>query len=328
LYLIYISKLQKGQNQMQKYPLKLKGYTADYIWGGEKLARFWNKEGKRIAESWEVSLYPGRESVIANGSLAGTNLRELLQKKSEWFGAATRFADFPLLVKIIDAASDLSVQVHPSDEYALKAEGGYGKTEMWYVAEAEKGAAIYYGLNRSLTKSEFLQSLQDNKIEELLNEVKIKEGDCFFIQSGTLHAIKAGAVIVEVQQNSNLTYRVYDYDRWDSYGNKRELHIEKAVEVADFKKTDTQMIKNYCSIPPNTLVYLNGCNYFSAYTARVESKMEIGDNNSFCALTALSGSGHIGGEPFVKGDTYLLPCGYFVKAEARGARFIITKVEE
>jgi len=313
---------------MQKYPLKLQGYTADYIWGGQKLAKNWGKQGEQIAESWELSLYPERESVILNGMLAGLNLAELMQKEPAWFGKAAHYQPFPLLVKLIDAAKDLSIQVHPSDEYAARVEGGYGKSEMWYVAEAEPDASIYFGLKQDMDKPTFLRSIKEGKLEQLLNKVKIKEGDCVFIGSGTLHAINAGATIIETQQNSNLTYRVYDYNRKDQFGNLRELHIQKALEVSKLNVTDTQTIKNYQDIEKNKLIYLGGCRYFASYIVHLQGELLLGAKDSFLAFTVISGSGKVAGEELGKGDTYLLPCGFFAPVCAKDARLIITKLGE
>lgn len=313
---------------MQKYPLKLKGFVANYIWGGEKLAKFWGKQGEQIAESWEFSFYPKKESIISNGALVGVSLAELLAMYPKWLGRAAEFKPFPLLIKLIDAAQDLSVQVHPSDEYALRVEGGYGKTEMWYVADVEQDSYIYYGLKRNVDKGQLLQSIKENSVESLLNKVKIKKGDCIFIPSGTLHAINAGATIVEIQQNSNITYRVYDYNRKDAQGNTRELHIEKAVQVSNLGITDTQNIKNYSKIEKNTSVFLGGCKYFKSYIMHLHNQVDIGDNGSFCALTIVEGGGEIEGEQFSKGDTYLLPCGYYANLFSQDARLLITKVGE
>ncbi len=312
----------------KKYPLKLKGYTASYLWGGENLSKSWGKQGRQVAESWELSLYPERESVIINGALAGLNLTELLAKEPRWFGRSTSYHSFPLLVKIIDAAKDLSIQVHPSDEYALRVEGSYGKSEMWYVAEAKQGASIFFGLKQDTDKATFLQSIEEDKLEQLLNKVEIKQGDCVFIGSGTLHAINAGATIIEVQQNSNLTYRVYDYNRKDNNGNTRELHLEKALEVSNLTVIDTQFIKNYQDIEKNVPVYLGGCKYFTSSILHLQGEFMLGDKDSFVTFTVVSGSGEVAGEKFGKGDTYLLPCGLFMPISAKDARIIITKLGE
>ena len=211
-------------------PIKLAPAFKDYLWGGTKLKTEFDKKSdlQKVAESWELSTHKDGQSIVANGEFKGLTLSEYIEKNGrECIGKnAMAFEFFPILIKFIDAADNLSVQVHPSDEYALSNEGEYGKTEMWYVLDCEKDAFLYYGLNREITKEEFAERIKENMLLEVLNKVKVNKGDVFFINSGTIHAIGKGIVICEIQQNSNTTYRVYDYDRRDKNGNTRELHVK------------------------------------------------------------------------------------------------------
>lgn len=217
-------------------PLKLKAAFQDYIWGGTRLREEFGKESdlERLAESWELSCHPAGPAVIMNSVNKGLTLKEYLEQ--DWAArvgeGAARFSTFPVLIKLIDACQDLSVQVHPDDRYAREHEGGEnGKTECWYIVDCEEGAALAYGFNRELTKEEFRASIQNGTLLDVVQLVPVNKGDVFFIEPGTLHAIGAGILIAEIQQNSNITYRVYDYDRVGLDGKPRELHIDKAVDV-------------------------------------------------------------------------------------------------
>ncbi len=217
-------------------PIRLKPAFKDYLWGGRRLVEEFNKacDLDIVAESWELSTHKDGSSIICGGEFDGMSFRDFVEKYgSEVLGKrALAFDNFPILIKFIDAKDNLSVQVHPDDAYALENEGEYGKTEMWYILACDEGASLYYGFRRELTKDELVQRIENNTLLEVLNKVPVKKGDVFFIEAGTVHAIGAGTVICEIQQNSNTTYRVYDYDRRDKNGNPRELHIEKAVEVS------------------------------------------------------------------------------------------------
>ena len=207
---------------------KLDPAIKDNIWGGNKLREYGkNTDKDRIAESWELSFTNGGEAKIYDG-------REMSEAfpKDTWGEACQKFHAFPVLTKFIDAKDNLSVQVHPSDAYALENEGQFGKTEMWYVVDAEDGAGLYMGLERECGKDEFAAAVADGSVESLLSFKKVRQGDVYFIPSGTIHAIGAGVVIFEIQQNSTLTYRLYDYMRRDKDGNLRELHVDKAMKVS------------------------------------------------------------------------------------------------
>ena len=209
----------------------------DYIWGGQRLKTDFGIQSdlNPLSEAWVLSCHPDGPSVLADGPDKGMTLRAWLDKAGkEALGTACEpFEDFPMLIKLIDAKKDLSIQVHPSDAYALEHEGQYGKTEMWVVLDAEPGASLYYGFDREVSLEEFSSRVSDGTLTEVLRKVPVKPGDVFFIPSGTLHAIGAGLVIAEIQQNSNVTYRVFDYGRLGADGKPRALHVEKALAVTD-----------------------------------------------------------------------------------------------
>ncbi|MDD6736309.1 MAG: class I mannose-6-phosphate isomerase [Clostridiales bacterium] len=294
---------------MDKYmPVKLSPAFKDYLWGGTRLKEEYNKKTdmQPLAESWELSCHKDGESRIAGGCRDGKTLseyieycgRDILGKNAE------RFDYFPVLIKLIDAKTDLSVQVHPDDEYALENEGEYGKTEMWYVLEADPGAHLYYGFNRDVTRREFAEKIKNNTITEVLNRVNVKKGDVFFIGAGTLHAICGGIVICEIQQNSNTTYRVYDYDRRDKNGKTRPLHIEKALEVTNLNKAP--------EIKKPSGDVLAECKYFrvSHMTVSGRSRLLMGED-SFAGVIVAEGNGKMlynGQElSLLKGDSYFVP---------------------
>lgn len=217
--------------------LKLKPSCKDYLWGGHRLAEEYGVkyDGEVLAEAWELSCHSDGPSYIANGMYAGKTLQEYIDiKGKEVLGLnCRRFRDFPILTKFIDAKQSLSVQVRPSNRYALKNEGQYGKTEMWYVMDADPGAYLYYGFKTEISKEEFAKRIEEDTLLEVLNAVPVQKGDVLFIESGTIHAIGAGILIAEIQQNSNVTYRVYDYGRVGKDAKKRDLHIEKALAVTN-----------------------------------------------------------------------------------------------
>lgn len=215
--------------------LKLAPGFKSYLWGGHRLVDEYHKNfsGEVLAESWELSCCQHCPSTIANGKYIGRTLEEYIQKEGkDILGThCKRFKDFPILVKFIDAKENLSIQVHPDHEFAIKNEGQCGKSEMWYVMEANEGAYLFYGFKQEISKEEFVQRIKNDTLLEVLNTVPVQKGDVFFIDTGTIHAIGKGIVVAEIQQNSSLTYRVYDFGRVDKYGKKRDLHIEKALAV-------------------------------------------------------------------------------------------------
>lgn len=290
--------------------LKLKPSCKDYIWGGQRLKTEYNKQydGDRLAETWELSCHADGETLIADGKFAGRPLREYIENRGRQVLGTNclKFSDFPVLIKLIDAKQDLSVQVHPTDAYALEKEGQYGKTEMWYIAECEKDACLYYGFSREVSREELRRRIQEETILEVLNRVPVRKGDVYFLEAGTVHAIGKGIVIAEIQQNSNVTYRMYDYGRVGADGRKRELHIEKSLDAADRRAKARSK-----SFTP----HLGKCPYFCVDKLVLDGKMlrkseGVLNEDSFLHLLILDGEGCVcGGEEevdFRKGDSIFL----------------------
>ena len=285
---------------MQKI-YRLTPATKDNLWGGNKLRAYGkNADSEIIAETWELSFTQGGEAKIEDGR---TTVEAF--PRDTWGTNAAKFPFFPTLTKFIDAREKLSVQVHPSDEYALKNEGQYGKTEMWYVVEADEGAGLYMGLERRANPDEFLAAVKDGSVEKLLSFKEVRAGDVFFIPSGTIHAIGAGVVIFEIQQNSTLTYRLYDYMRRDKAGNLRELHVEKAMSVCD--------LDVYKEAPrvENSPEIIGKCEYFETakYKLNFTNLPLFVDESSFLSVTCVGGEGTIEGEKIAKGDSFFIPAG-------------------
>ena len=312
--------LTKAEKEMPPM-IKLSPAFKDYLWGGTKLKEKFGKESDLdiVAESWELSAHPdGRSKVVRNSDdMADMYFDELTAKAGkEILGWKCRYmSDFPILIKFIDAKNPLSIQVHPNDDYALMYEDEYGKNEMWYILEAEEGAGIYCGFNRETSKEEVIKKIEDNTILEILNRVPAKKGDVFFIKAGTVHAIGAGIMICEIQQSSNCTYRLYDYDRKDKFGNKRELHIDKALDVLNFSKYEGQNIKDSeKNVNGNIEKRLACCKYFNCVGYTVKKKMEIEiSEKSFKSLICVDGFGKIRMEgeeiEFKKGDSIFIAAG-------------------
>lgn len=278
----------------------------DYLWGGQRLKTDFGIQSELdpLAEAWVLSCHPDGPSVLANGPCAGMTLAAYLEKagKDALGTACESFENFPMLIKLIDAKKDLSIQVHPSDEYALANEGQYGKTEMWVVLDAEPGASLYYGFDREISLEEFSRRVSDGTLTEVLRKVPVKAGDVFFIPSGTLHAIGAGLVIAEIQQNSNVTYRVFDYGRLGADGKPRALHVEKALAVTDRRPAPKLDFGEH----------LGSCRYFTTDGCQGAFQGNC-DETSFHALLVTEGEGELtcGGEtqPVKKGQCFFLPAG-------------------
>lgn len=280
---------------------KLEPAIKDNIWGGNKLREYGkNTDKDRIAESWELSFTNGGEAKIHDG-------REMSEAfpKDTWGEACQKFHAFPVLTKFIDAKDNLSVQVHPSDAYALENEGQFGKTEMWYVVDAEEGAGLYMGLERECGKDEFAAAVADGSVESLLSFKKVRQGDVYFIPSGTIHAIGAGVVIFEIQQNSTLTYRLYDYMRRDKDGNLRELHVDKAMKVS--------LLEPYkeAKFDTDDASVIGKCEYFETrkYQLNFTKKRFNVEKDSYLSITCVKGEGTIEGEKIGLGDTFFIPAG-------------------
>lgn len=218
-------------------PFLLKPVGKDYLWGGKRLQSEFGKDCgmNPLAETWECSTHPDGISIVVSGIYAGQNLKEVLEEHPEYLGSCSdTYSELPIIIKLIDAQQNLSVQVHPNDAYAKTYENGQnGKTEMWYILDAAPDAHLVYGFCQTISRSELRQHLENGTIEPYLNWIHVKKGDVFFIKAGTVHAIGAGILLAEIQQSSNLTYRLYDYNRTDQNGNKRKLHIERALNVID-----------------------------------------------------------------------------------------------
>ncbi len=292
--------------------LKLKPSCKDYIWGGSRLKEEYGIEydGDVLAEAWELSCHPDGPSYIINGEYAGKTLQQYIDTEAkEVLGThCRRFRDFPILTKFIDAKDNLSIQVHPDNRYALKNEGQYGKTEMWYVMDAGENAFLYYGFKHEIDKEEFARRIKEDILLEVLNAVPVQKGDVLFIESGTIHAIGKDILIAEIQQNSNVTYRVYDYGRVGKDGKKRDLHIEKALAVT----RRVPIIKDKSSYP-----HVADCDYFTVDKLNLDGRMMhrmegCVSEESFVSILIMDGEGTIScGEQvdYQKGDSLFLPAG-------------------
>ena len=303
--------------------LKLIPALKDYVWGGNRLKTLYGREGgDKVAESWEVSVHPDGPSGIAGG---GT-LAEYLAARPEAAGAA---GGLPVLIKYIDAAQNLSVQVHPDDAFARREEGDNGKTEMWYVIGAEEGAGIYCGFRKDTDKDAFLAKVQDGSVQELLNFIPVKAGDCFLIEAGTVHAIGAGCLICEVQQSSNVTYRVYDYGRLVN-GKPRQLHLDKAMRVINFSafRDRTGSGKKEPAGEGCALRHLTQCRYFRCRELTLGGTFAEQNGGSFTAIDFLSGEGEINGERFCAGDSFFIPCGEKFEIKGKGLAVLTDSPKE
>ncbi|WP_457611092.1 type I phosphomannose isomerase catalytic subunit [Lutibacter sp.] len=287
------------------------------IWGGNKLVTKLNKNSllQNVGESWEISDVENNVSIVSNGDLKDKSLKELLQiYKANLIGKNnySNFGDkFPLLIKFIDAKQDLSIQVHPNDELAKKYHNSFGKTEMWYIIEADKKAKLILGFKDAITPKEYVHLLKEKKIMTVLNCENVKKGDAFFIEPGTVHSIGAGIVLAEIQQTSDITYRIYDFDRVDVDGNKRELHTELAIEALNFSnKID---IKRNYSTKINTFNNIVTCTYFKTNFLPVvnEKVIDYSKTDSFVIFMCVEGNATISifdnSETVIFGETVLIP---------------------
>lgn len=267
--------------------MRLEPAFKDNLWGGTKLRTVFGKKCDYdvIGESWELSAHPDGQSVIASGIFTGMYFGEFIEKYGhDVVGWKSSSLDrFPVLIKFIDAKKDLSIQIHPDDDYALEIENEFGKNEMWYVVDCEPGALLYCGLKKDSSKEEIRERIENNTITDILNKIEVHKGDCVMVKAGTIHAIGAGILICEIQQNSNCTYRMYDYDRKDKFGNKRELHIDKAIDVVDVKKYKP-FISDNKDVPEGAEVLVS-CKYFECYkyvlgsdAAEADHASDIEDN--------------------------------------------------
>ncbi|KZS41459.1 mannose-6-phosphate isomerase [Aquimarina aggregata] len=299
------------------YPLKFHPILKEKIWGGNKLKTILHKKTtqENVGESWEISTVNEQISIVSNGQFEGESLKGLIQKfKGKILGESIyqEFGDqFPLLIKFIDAKTDLSVQLHPDDELAKKRHNSFGKTEMWYVAQADENAKLIIGFNKDTNKEEYEDFLNKGKITELLNFEEISEGDSYFINAGKIHAIGGGALIAEIQQTSDITYRVYDWDRQDKEGNYRELHTDLALDALDFKAEDDFKLKY--ALEKNKVNQLISSKYFTTNTLSIDQSTErtYKDLDSFKILMCVGGKGEIKTNEITTtislGETVLIP---------------------
>jgi len=300
------------------YPLKFRPVYQERIWGGNRLHTLLNKEvcqNGGCGESWELSAVEGHVSVVSNGFLAGNDLQELIEiymadlvgeRVFEKFGE-----EFPLLIKFIDAADDLSIQVHPNDELAKKRHNAYGKTEMWYVLHADEGAMLNSGFNQPVDRQKYIEYFESGRLTEILNFEPVKAGDVFFIPAGRVHAIGKGIILAEIQQTSDVTYRIYDYDRKDKNGNLRELHTDLALDAIDFSFS-----KNYKTnyrIVRNKTAEVVTCEYFTTNIIEFDKEItkDISAIDSFVIYICIEGEYDIcwnsESESIARGDTILVP---------------------
>ena len=300
--------------ESRKYePLRLKPCLRSYLWGGTRLRGEYHKTGEGvIAESWELSVRADGPTLIDSGAHCGESLADVLRADPVGMaGTRCGIAPFPLLIKLIDAQKDLSVQVHPSDASACREKGEQGKTEMWYVVDCEPESTLFLGFSRAVTPDELRQRAQDGTICEVLNRVSVHPGDVFFVRPGTVHAIGAGILAAEIQQNSDTTFRVYDYDRLGADGKPRQLHLDRAIEVMNCAPAQGAA-DTLLPCPPDGVQEVLTCEYFRVRRAEVKRRVGLStDGGSFTHLMCVRGGGDIlcGGRnyPFRQGDSYFLP---------------------
>lgn len=304
------------------YPLKFHSILKERLWGGTKLKDVLGKpiESNITGESWEISTVKGDVSIVANGEISGTSLQELIDENPEALlgkSVVQRFGkDFPILIKFIDAKQDLSIQLHPNDALAKERHDSFGKTEMWYVMDADDTADLIVGFNKNVTKEEYSNSLENDTLLDLLNYESVKEGDTFFINTGKIHAIGAGVLLAEIQQTSDVTYRVFDFNRKDKNGNLRELHTKMALDAIDYTKKDDFKVSYPDNMDAvNTMVT---CPYFNTNYIHLTKDLEqnVSQRDSFTIYMCVGGSvvveNEFGTTAIQKGETVLVPanCNY------------------
>lgn len=297
------------------YPLQFAPILKERIWGGTKLKTVLNKPilSDITGESWEISTVEGDVSIVANGSLAGKSLNDLINSTPEAILGTEvykRFGkQFPLLFKYLDAREDLSIQVHPNDELAKKRHNSFGKTEMWYVMQADENAKVIIGFKEKSNANDYLENLKNKTLLSILDDIKVKVGDVFFLETGMVHAIGAGLVIAEIQQTSDITYRLYDFDRVDAGGNQRELHVDLALDAINYDIVDTHKKYSTELNQSNTVV---DCPYFTTNFIPLDGEISVDKTGkSFTVFMCVEGSFEIEYEgskfQYKKGDTVLIP---------------------
>jgi mannose-6-phosphate isomerase len=326
------------------YPIKFLPVFKDYIWGGRELEKLGKTLPEGItAESWEISTHPDGISSVSNGEFKGMLLTELVDRLGDKIVGAQLNGDcrrFPLLIKFIDANDRLSVQVHPEDEYAMEHENGeYGKNEMWYIISSKPGAKLIYGTRPGIRKEDFEKAVEEDRIGQCLHEVEVFPGDVLNIPAGLIHAIGDGIVLAEIQQNSNTTYRVFDYNRVDSKGNRRPLHIEKALDVIDFNLHADKAKASGLEVklgPGSAKTYKIVNKYFSVEIYDVKDSIEeAADGSRFYIYVFVDGNGEIhydGGKiDAAKGESILIPASlgkYTIKGNFKALKTYVPNIEE
>ncbi len=314
------------------YILKLNPVFKDYLWGGTKLRDEYGFESnlEKLAEGWMLSCHKDGENTIENGEFAGKTLTEVAKLNPDFLGEnGKKFEYFPILIKLIDAKDDLSVQVHPNNEYAMRVENEYGKTECWYILDCDEGAELIYGFNRDISSEEFKNRIANNTFLETVNKVKVKKGDLFFIEAGTLHAIGKGILLAEIQQNSNTTYRVYDYGRLGADGKPRDLHVQKAIDVTNCtpptRSTNPEgELKVYDDYSTQLLTK---CDLFNVKKVTVNNYFDgVADDKSFVSILVTDGNGKIDNIEIKKGDSLFIPANYGTFTVSGQLDIIITRV--
>jgi mannose-6-phosphate isomerase len=302
-------------------PFKLTAVCKDYIWGGTRLITEYNQKtaSDKAAESWELSCHPDGPSVVDGGAYGGLTLPGYINKTgiTALGSDCAKFPYFPVLIKLIDAKNSLSIQVHPDNAYAKTHGGGFGKTEMWYIIDCKPGAFLYYGFTHKISKGEFKERIENGTLLEVLNKAYVHKGDVFFIDSGTLHAIGEGILLAEIQQNSNITYRIYDYGRLGKDGKPRELHIANAVDVTRLAPPERQSSPQGPAetFPGYSRTLLASCEYFTVYDMKInEAEMNAGEN-SFNSIICINGKGSLHGAgaeaiEFEKGGSVFVPASF------------------
>lgn len=313
---------------------KLNPVFKDYIWGGTRLKDDFGFESslEKLAEGWMLACHKDGKSTIENGEYAGKTLEEVINalgKKAVVGTKAEKFPYFPVLIKLIDAKDNLSIQVHPDNDYAKEVEHEFGKTEIWYVLDAEPDATLVYGFKNKISSDEFKAAIENNTLMDVLNVVHVKKGDLFFIEAGTVHAIGKGTLIAEIQQNSNSTYRVYDYGRIGNDGNPRELHIKKAVDVSKTEpaKYEIKPFGDEEIINGGVKQLLTECDLFTVNKFSIEKEITLSaDKSSFNHILITDGSGEINGTPFQKGDSFFVPANFGNYTVSGKAEILITNI--
>lgn len=313
---------------------KLKPVFKDYIWGGTRLKDDFGFESNldKLAEGWMLACHKDGKSIIENGEYAGKTLEDIIDEIGAVKVIGTKsekFPYFPVLIKLIDAKDNLSIQVHPDNEYAQKVEHEFGKTEIWYVLDAEPDATLIYGFKEKISADEFKNAIESNTLLDVLNVVNVKKGDLFFIEAGTVHAIGKGTLIAEIQQNNNSTYRVYDYGRVGNDGKPRELHIKKAVDVSKTEpaKYEIKPFGEKIKIEGGVSQILTECDLFTVTKYNINNEIKLfADEKSFNHVLITDGYGKINCTDFKKGDSFFIPASFGEYKITGNAEILVTKI--